>query len=375
MDSFPFCPNPICVFHDETPDYHWFSRYGSYSTLAFGSVTRFICSSCGKTFSSQTFSTQYYAKKNLNLEAIFERHCGAQSGRSIGRALNLSCATIQNRLDRLARQSIALHSSIRPLINPHEPICIDGFVSFDRSQYFPNELTFSITAQSRFILELSHASHRRAGTRTPSQNNRASELYTLWKPEKNAVRRSFRDILDSLSTERPPTAANPLVLITDENPEYVRALDHHPLFETQDETHRVAHITINSRLPRTWQNPLFASNYLDRELRKDCANHHRETTCFTRNVTNGLSRLVCYIMDHNYRKRFLIKAGASDRRAHAEAAGIEASILHVAMKDFFFSRAFFTKCRLSKAMERIWRKEYLTPGKAGKDYLPAFALA
>jgi transposase-like protein len=375
MATFPFCPNPTCPCHETPPSSLWYSRFGTYHTLAFGTVTRFICVACGKTFSSQTFSTHYYAKKLIDLKAILERHCASQSGRAIARALGLSSATVQNRLDRLARQSVALHSSLRPLADPHEAVSVDGFVSFDRSQFFPNELTISITHNSRFILELSHASHRRSGSMTPLQRRRAHELYAPWKPEKNAVGRTFRDILDQLASDRPPSPLHPLILITDEKPDYSRVLEKHPLFTRQDETHRVAHLTVNSHLPRTWLNPLFASNYLDREVRKDLANHHRESTCFTRNVANGLSRIACYIVHHNYMKKYLIKAAVSDTTVHAEAAGIARETLRGALEDFFTRRVFLSKCVLSQAMERIWKKKAGTPGKLKAEYLPRFALA
>ena len=86
------------------------------------------------------------------------------------------------------------------------------------------------------------------------------------------------------------------------------------------------HMTVNSKLPRTVFNPLFPSNYVDRELRKDQAAHRRETTCFGRNVANGLARMACYLGWHNYSKRYLIKARVHDRRTHAAAAGIPPQI-------------------------------------------------
>ena len=375
MDAFSFCPNPNCALHASAPLHdRWYQYHGSYWTQAFGTVPRFKCRWCGRTFSLQTFSTHYYAKKKVDLDILFERHAASQSGRAIGRALGLSTGSVQNRLDRLARQALSLHARLRPLATPHEAVCVDGFVSFDVSQYFPNELTFSITADSRFILELSHTSRRRSGTMTPSQRQRARDLYARWKPEPGGIARTFRDILDALALERPPSPSHPLVLITDDKPDYVRALDRHPLFRSQDEAHRVAHRTVNSKLPRTWLNPLFASNYLDRELRKDQANHHRESTCFSRNVANSLSRLACYIAEHNYFKKFLIKGSVSDDRVHADVAGIPSSLRKEAMEGFFFDRAFLSRCRLSPPMRRIWRKADPTPGKQKAPYLPAFAL-
>jgi hypothetical protein len=297
------------------------------------------------------------------------------SSRAIARKTHLSPQSVQNRLDRLSRQALALHASLRPLANPHESVCIDGFVSFDRSQFFPNELTFSITNHSRFILELSHASKKRSGSLTPSQKQTILHLYKNIPFEKNAIARSFSDILSSLALERPPSPRSPLILITDEKPDYPRSLYRHPLFSSQNALHRVAHITVNSHLPRTFFNPLFPSNYLDRELRKDIANHRRESTCFSRNAANALSRLACWIAYHNYWKKFLIKAPVADTRVHATAAGIPLSLLSRKKSGFFESRVFLSHLSLTPSMERIWRKLTATPGLNKISYLPAFALA
>jgi hypothetical protein len=45
--------------------------------------------------------------------------------------------TIVNRIDRIARQAISLHATLRPRIAEGEPVSFDGLVSFDESQYFP----------------------------------------------------------------------------------------------------------------------------------------------------------------------------------------------------------------------------------------------
>ena len=43
---------------------------------------------------------------------------------------------------------------------------------------------------------------------------------------------------------------------------------------------RYRHLRVSSRVPRTRLNPLFAVNYIDRQLRKDLDEHVRETCVF-----------------------------------------------------------------------------------------------
>ena len=101
--------------------------------------------------------------------------------------------------------------------------------------------------------------------------------------------------------------------MTDEKREYARAFASHRLFREQDREHRVVPHRVSSRLPRTIDNPLFTSNYLDRELQKDQAAHRRETTCFARSAANGMTRMACYLDWHNYEKRYEIKAPVGEK--------------------------------------------------------------
>jgi len=165
------------------------------------------------------------------------------------------------------------------------------------------------------------------------------------------------------------------VLITDEKREYQQVLYRHPLFLDQDESHRVAHLQVHSKLPRTYSNPLFASNYLDREIRKDQANHHRETVCFSRNVSNGMTRLWCYLIHHNYRKRYRVGGKIKEDWVHGEEAGIPRRRIEEGLIEMFNRRAFLSRTHLTECHRRIWVKGYQTPLKAGQEYLPLYASA
>ena len=109
-------------------------------------------------------SIDYYAKKVLPYERIESLASSSMSLRSLARELAISCGSVQNRIDRLSRQGIALHSQFRPRAALRENVCFDGLVSFDRSQYYPSDIGLSISSSSRFILGLSHATTRRSGT-------------------------------------------------------------------------------------------------------------------------------------------------------------------------------------------------------------------
>jgi transposase-like protein len=371
-----FCPHAACTNHLH-PVGRWWSRDGFHETKAFGIVRRFVCKQCGKSFSVQTFSVHYYAKRRIDLVQLERLSCSGMSLRALSRHLGCTCDTVQNRIDRLSRQGVALHAALRIRADHHEDVCFDGFVSFDRSQYFPNDIGISISSRSRFVLGLTHATTRRAGAMREAQKERRDLLYRGLAFERKAVERSFAQHLDRLARERAPLPRRPLVIITDEKAEYRRAFARHALFVDQDGDHRAVHATVSSKQPRTVRNPLFASNYFDREIRKDRADQRRETTCFARDGANGLSRLSVYAVYHNYAKRFLIKARKGEERTHAEVAGIERTLVEEGRKEFFGMRAFLTRLALDGMDEAIWKKAIYRPerGKVAGGRLPQFALA
>ena len=375
MHAFTFCPNPDCPYHTHAPSERWFVAAGTYHTKAFGQVQRFRCRLCGTSFSTQTFSLDYFAKRSIPYPQLELLSSSSMSIRALARFFCASCATIQNRIDRLSRQALALHCRLRRYATPSEPVCIDGFVSFDVSQYFPNNLTIALTASSQFFLAATHATLRRSGRTTAAQQQRMHQLYTHCSFEPKCLERSFRELLDRLARERPPSRTCPLILITDEKKEYRRALVRHPLFCSQDEDHRLAHLTVNSTEPRTWFNPLFASNYMDRELRKDQAAHRRETVCFSRNVANMLNRFLVYACWHNYAKPFRINQQGVLKFTHAEAAGIPSSLVARGRDWMFRERAFLSRLPLDPLDLKFWKRLFPTPLKRTPEYLPHYALA
>ena len=315
----------------------------------------------------------YWAKKLIDYKEFHKLLCSSMGVRALSRHFKSSTGAIQNRTDRLGRQMIALQTYLHQYFHSHEDVCIDGFQSFDVSQYFPNNITISITRDTRFIHEATHATLRRSGRMTDAQRQKRDALATQFIFEKNAIKRSFTDILDHLAIQRPPVAGHPLVIITDEKLEYVHALKEHSLFVDQDQEHLTFHDRLSSKAERTYRNPLFASNYIDRELRKDQATHRRETTCHCRSVSKGMMRLWCYIGWHNYHKRFMINNPAVDLSTHAEHAGIHRLPLERYREVAYRCRAFLSRFDLTLCDTEAWLKQMPTPLKSGPDYLPNFA--
>jgi len=218
MQIFPFCPNPQCVWHLKAPAHPWARPKGFYTTKAFGRIRRYQCPACHTTFSSQTFSLAYYVKRPLPLADILARLSSGESLRAMSRNLSVSLSLLSNRIERLARQALALHATCLAGRIGYDDICIDGFVSFDTSQYFPSEIPIALTAHSQFILDFSHASRKRSGSMTPSQKAKAGMLYRRICLERGALSRSFRETLLQALTFQPPHSTTPLSSSPMKNP-------------------------------------------------------------------------------------------------------------------------------------------------------------
>lgn len=369
MDSFTFCPNPTCEHHQKALTTNWYAALGTYYTKCFGRVQRYRCKSCRRIFSSQTFSLDYYAKRSINYEDLEALLSSSMSQRALSRHFNLSCASVQNRIDRLARQALALHARLRKTLPPTEAVCIDGLVSFDTSQYFPNNITMAVTKDSQFIHSMTHATLRRCGRMTDAQKDRRAELDRTFSFEKRALERSFQELLNALAETWKPRSGRRYVLITDEKKEYARALARHFMKAF------ITHTTINSKAPRTRTNPLFSSNYSEREVRKDQANHRRETVCFSRNVGNMMNRMIVYMVWHNYKKPYRIAKKGENRLTHGEVAGISKEAIAYERAVLFRDRAFLSRAAIPALESRLWMRAFRTPLKKKDDYLPKYAVA
>ena len=373
-----FCPNPECSYHtppapEDPPRPLPFVRIGSYYTQVVGPVTRYRCNACGKTFGERTFHLDYYTKRSLPYPSLHHALCSGQSLSSIARLLHCSPASVQNRLERLSRNALLLHQHCLRSHSLQEDLCADGYERFDRNQFFPNNINLSVGKSSQFIYGVSHATFRRKGSMRPKQKATRDTLYARWTPPKGALSSSFASLLRDLCTYWHPSSYPSLTLYTDKHPPYPKAILKVPLLTQALANNQLTHIQVPSSLPRTVHNPLFPSNYIDRELTKDLAAYHRESVCFTRNVSNGLARLLCYLLYHNYQKPFRIYWGALRLPPHALVAGIPSLSFKKKLEVVYRERFFLTHEPLTPLWEAIWFRRYKTPLKTKEESLPKYA--
>ena len=375
MDVFtpPFCARARCIHHQphSSSPYHDYVPWGSYHTNAFGTVPRYRCTSCGKTFSRQTFSLDYYAKHILPYSDIVQRLSSCESLSAIGRAVGASTDTISNRISRASRQSLALSADLSSVLHPDEDVVADGFESFCRSQYFPNNITLLVGSSSQYVYAADHVTLRRKGRMTDQQKKKRAKLEALWKPQPGGIEHSFSRIAHEALSVYTQGRRSPLTLWTDEHKSYPRALSRSAHLSLLLQEGLLRHRVVSSRAARTSKNPLFPVNYLDRELRKDLHEHVRQTVCFGRNVNRQMERLSVYLYWHNSIKRHRAREGP---RSNVACVGCETVERENDPKRLWQWRRWRTLTELSDAMVDTWERRRKTPLVERQDYLPGYAL-
>ena len=371
----PFCPNPRCKYHRNPPKTPWFIHKGSFPVQhSPATVPRFLCKNCGKTCSTRTFALDYWTHTSISYRKLLAFLSSSMSIRSLGRNLQCSPQTILNRISRLARQCIAVSAGMTPALPVREDLAADGFESFVVSQYFPNNVTLLAGKNSQFVYTFSYAQLRRKGAMTDLQKNHAQSLKNRYPLPTKQISRSFYHLTDALKLLLLNSSRKACVLATDEKPEYRPCIAE--LKENlQREGILLTHQMISSQAVRDRENPLFAPNYMDREFRKDLAEHRRETVCFARNTVCSMERMAVYLFYHNYLKPFRINRKDRAYATHAEAAGIAPKVYQTIMRGMYRNRYWLTKVRLRLPEELIWRRAMITPKKIKTTYCPQYVLA
>jgi len=371
----PFCPHADCQAHHNRPAYRWWTRRGFYHTRLFGPVQRYRCRLCGAVFSAQTFSIDYYAKRRVDYHKLVGLQASCAGVRQISRHLGLSCATVENRIMRFARQALAAHIAVTDRLGLSEDLCADGLQSYWVSQYVPNNITVLAGSRSRFIYSWNAASLRRGGAMSDYQRRRRTALERLFRADPQALTRSFSDICTTVCRIVANGTRTHTRLDTDGHSAYRRALAHHGQWLRMRREGTVSHHTTSSQAPRTAANPLAAVNTIDRQIRIDLAEHVRETVRFARNPNRSMERFCVWALHYNYRKRYLINQPASDSTTHCRAAAIDASAVAAALRGITRVRRFLSHTPITGEFRRIWLRMLERPFVNQPDYLPRYLLA
>ncbi len=287
----PFCPNEACAFHTQTDGWRRV-RDGFFDRLADPHrIQRFRCRACRRRFSEQSFSTTYWLRRPELLEPVFRGLLACSCLRQLGHSHNASPQTILGLANRIGRHCLLFHELTRPRVPVGESLALDGFQSFEYSQYHPTYYHVLVGRRSHYFYGFTDSELRRSGRMTRAQRRRREELERLHgKPDPRSIEKEVATALAIVCPER-----QALELHSDEHADYPRALKRLPHLS-------ITHRTTSSRAARTSANPLFAINLLDLLIRHGGAAHKRETIAFAKRRQMAIWRMWQLLVWRNWMK-------------------------------------------------------------------------
>jgi transposase-like protein len=301
------CPWPECTEHHASSSAapFRFHRHGYYRRKsAPRKIPRFRCLTCERTFSRQTFSTTYYAKRPKLLPMVAMLLQASACDRQIARTLGCAHSTVGRAAARLGRHCLLLLTrALREVAPVREPLVIDHFESFELSQDLPFGIGIVVGHRSWFVYALDPAIHGRGGRLTEEQKKRLARRKK--RKALGGFRGSFARLLDIL--EGIGAADRCLTLHTDGHKSYMQALRKHPA------SLRFHHVAIPNPKRGPKGSPpseeakerdrlMYPSDRLHSLLRHTAKHHTRETIAFPRRVNAELERGFVHAIWRNFVK-------------------------------------------------------------------------
>lgn len=307
-------------------------------------MQRYRCSHCRRTFSDQTFSPTYWLKRPRALAAVYEGLVACSGYRQIARPLGVSPSCVQHLAMRLGRHALLFLAEHRPRGAPREPLVVDGFETFEHSQYFPFHVNLAVGADSHFLYAFTDAELRRKGRMTAGQKRRRAALEAEFgRPDPEAVE---REVAELLALVAPPRTH--VVVRSDEHRAYPRAF-------RRCRGIRVEHERTPSKRARTTGNPLFPVNRMDGLLRHNGANHKRETIAYSKRRQSAMERVAVFAVWVNFQKS---KSEKRRDATPAQALGIWPTRLST--RELLARRRFVTRTPLPARWRRYYERELVT---------------
>jgi transposase-like protein len=320
-------------------------------------IQRYQCHHCRRNFSSQTFSTTYWLRYTDLLETLFHRLVGGSCLRQISRELGVTHSALQHQAERLGRHCLLFHERLRPKTTPDEPLVLDGFRTFEHSQYWPFDLNLLI-GTSHFVYGMGEAELRRSGTMRPAQQQKRVLLETKHgRPSPQATRQSVEELVARIVLE-----GGDVTIHSDAHQAYPVAL-------RRIKGRRLHHEQTSSKKSRTTRNPLFPVNLADLLLRHSSANHKRETIAFSKRRQGAMYRAAIWMVWRNY-----VKSRSENKKNSPPAVVLGLTRRRYAIAEILENRLFPSRIKLSKWLRRCYDGRILTRRlERNRVYQPAFA--
>jgi len=287
----PHCPNPKCGHHKPLSGEFPYKEDGSYLRKTDNRrIQRYLCLSCKRSFSTQTFSVTYWLKNPHLIQKVFMKTVGGMANRQIARDLKMNQGTVDGIISRMARHCFLFHQQAVMAAAPPNEIVIDGFVSFETSQFYPFHHHNAVEKDTDFFFFFTDSEVRRSGVMTAAQKLKRDQLEaTHGRRDSQAERKDMTHLLQ-VTLARQTSA----VVHSDGHQSYPRAI--------RDTDCDIKHVVTPGKNHRDRRNKLWSINLLDSLIRHSGANHKRETIAWSKRRQSSAERLMVFLVWRNYIK-------------------------------------------------------------------------
>ena len=263
----PRCPNHACPRHRD-PTHGFYTRQGAYRPQCRKfAVPRFLCKTCRKGFSLQTFRADYRDRRPETNVLVLKFLVSGAGLRQTAREAHLGVHSVQKKFRKLSRVMGGLNHNLLQQLPPNRTYLLDELETFENLSILPVTVPVLIEKESKLVVATGAAPIRRV-RKKGSHRQRWLESYEQQHGKrrdlsKACVKRTFKRFQKLLGGAK-------AVLLTDEKPLYASLC--RKMFGDQ-----VLHLTCSSKLVRDTKNLLFAINLTDTMLRDNCGRLRRRS--------------------------------------------------------------------------------------------------
>jgi hypothetical protein len=173
---------------------------------------------------------------------------------------------------------------------PVKEVVVDGFESFELSQYHPIHHHVAVEKGTDFFLYFTDSELRRKGKMTDAQKRRRQELEIQFgRPDPKAIEKDMKELLEVILSDQ-----QRVVVHSDAHPAYRRSIN--------KLKNKVDHRITPGKEHRDQNNSLWEVNLLDLIIRHCNANHRRETIAWSKRRQASAERLAILLVWRNYMK-------------------------------------------------------------------------
>jgi hypothetical protein len=173
---------------------------------------------------------------------------------------------------------------------PVKEVVVDGFESFELSQYYPFHHHVAVEKDTDFFLYFTDSELRRKGRMTNAQKKRRKELEEKHgRPDPKAIVKDMKELLEVVLGNQ-----QGVVVHSDDHPAYRRSI--------KQLKNKVKHKITSGKEHRDLNNSLWEVNLLDLIIRHCNANHRRETIAWSKRRQASAERLAILLVWRNYMK-------------------------------------------------------------------------